>query len=514
MLQPSAVNDSDSWSHTNCSTTLHLALQFTMTRHAILRLVGVVLCCYTSFAWSPHESIHSNLSAAPNCSHSSPPTQRISELIRGSRRRIQTLASFPIPGFTMTMKVGSKGLDLLTFSDELETVTEKHLSDVLLDQIPTTGPLGQDNFKDFVLENAVSASPYDDIDVLLQVNFTGGAIFANTSLLSNATFVQTTMFDSIKAAFLIADGYNTFVARIEANAELQRIKGVKISVNPYFGPAPPLPSNAPTMAPASNSPSEADDAAVIGTMMIAVIVIVIIVLVAGCLGTWYYCNQRKAKERRRQVAKLAKQRSDRALLRKHQSSRSLGTNSTITMSGIDGSMSSMNGSARNVAAGSMTNGASLSPIRQSPASSMGQKNVPPAAFSRPSLQSRRAISLMAITEDEDESEASGDVGSETRSSSRGSAKQKRLIASDSALGERDLSNSSGTEDHIYVFDTSVPKLWASDASINQQHLPFTDEDGNEDGDDDEDDELISGASSADERFEDEYKAQYHGREAL
>ena len=432
------------------------------------------------------------------------------------RRRLQSLTAYPMPGFIMTMKVGSSGLDLITFSDELETVTETHLADTLFDQIPATGPLSEDNFEQVMLTSTVGASPFDDSNVLLQVNFTGGFIFSDATLPTNSSFVETVVFDTFKAAFLTEDGYNDLVARIQANPELQRIKGVKIAVNPYFDPPPVLPgeSVAPTAAPVTD-PS---DDATVGTLIIIVIVVAVLMVAGFVLGTWWYCNHKKAEERRLQAAKLAKQRSIR--LRQQQSSRSLG--SSTAGSGRDGSFS--NRSNRSNRSGSNRDLApedgqpSVSPKRQAPVQTVGKKNMPVNAFPRPALASRRAISLMAISEDEDEhSDASGELGE-----LRPTQKQKRLFASDSALGERDLSEGSANGDELFVFNASAPNLRVSFSdrppaskppqseldtlALPSLALPMEEEE--------EDDEPISGASSADEEFEDEFGATKMDRTRL
>jgi hypothetical protein len=331
------------------------------------------------------------------------------QLLRGRKilRRLQSTyyVAYAMPGFVMTMKVGSSGLDLLIFTKAMMLATETHLAHVItnssVSSLPANGPFSVSNFYEFLLAPAIGAQPFDASDVLVQLNFTGGVIFTNATVPANSSLVLNTIFDTIKAAFLTTDGYNGLVVLLQNNTELQRIKGVKIAVNPYFDPIPPLPPSLagapPTPAPARKPLPAAPNS--IGPATVIAIVVICVLILIGALVVWYYCRQRRAEEKRLKAIELARKRSERAR-------RKLGSSA-----GGGGGSSKSSGLSNNSADSSASSELSLdeggnSKSKISSTRIKGKKTIRPPlvpsvvakkTFARPALESRRTLSLMAIT---------------------------------------------------------------------------------------------------------------------
>lgn len=403
------------------------------------------------------------------------------------------------------MKVTTEGLELGSFSNELEITTEQHLAAVAVQELPNTGPLSVENFQDTLSTQTVAAEILDEANVVLQYNFTAGLVFSNASSVpSNSTVAQDLLFEFIKTAFLTEEHYNNFVTRLSNNPELQRIEGVKISVNPYFDPVSTLPetiADGPTQAPTVNQNNNNDDEDEVDeqsgiTTIAATFAAVVgaIILIVGC---WYLRRKRETEARIQQAAKLAKQRSIRkqnslraAQSRKLRNESMYSSNSSSPRLGSERSMSSSNDG--DGAGGNNQNQVGVPRQRNNPATGATR-----SSMTKPALASRRASSLMAITETEDEySESSSDISDDLRTS----LTSQRHYEQGSALGVRDVSQSSMDTEDLYTFATS------GTPNIIQPVMVDVDDMSVEHADDDyDDDERFSNVSNTDEEFEDEFR---------
>jgi len=218
---------------------------------------------------------------------------------------------YPLPGFTMTLKVFTAGLKRATFLPQLTAVTDQQLDVSMITMLEQQQKNKSDsgsalNLKTFqnveltpyllsqVPDNATS--PDGRPSSILQVQFEGSSVFTNFASgnqssdkmpLPNSTEASNLMFDLLKVAF--GTGYLDFVARLNQDEQLSAIQGAKISVNnPNYKP-----SLAPTSAPTAPPPSPGG----ISPLLIGIIVLLIVLVIAGLAALYYFCIYKRPKKR-------------------------------------------------------------------------------------------------------------------------------------------------------------------------------------------------------------------------